>query len=273
MTGSPAAGLVRAWVDLYTRGLPAELRAARCDEVADDLWCEQAEAATLGRSAGVDMALRLLFGMPADITWRLAQTRPMPAETLNRRSSMNSRALGLLALAAGVTWAVWLSAFVAIGAEIWSGGVAPWSIVAIFLGGIGFPLSAIGLAYQVQDRLGWLSALGAVMMVIGALVAMTDSTGAAPAILLLLFPLGSAILLWEVSGTGFVSRVVPIAQAATAVALSIAGVVGLPLDGGPAERATGALIFAPFVLSWIVLGVSVARGVPQPESAGRGSPA
>ncbi|HZM73862.1 MAG TPA: hypothetical protein VFC71_10865 [Candidatus Polarisedimenticolia bacterium] len=183
---------------------------------------------------------------------------------------MSTRALGLLALAAGLTWTAWLIAFVAIGAEIWS---VSWTIVVIFLGGIGFPLSAIGLAYQVQDRLGGLSALGAFMMVIGALVMMTDSTGSAPRVLFLLVPVGSAILLWEVSSTGVVSRIVPIAQAATAIALAIAGVPSLQLGGGPMERASGVLLFAPFVLSWIVLGVSVARHVQSPESAGHGSPA
>ena len=59
MNGSPVADLVRGWVDLYTRGLPQELRAARRDEIADDLWCEQEEAAALGRSArSLDADLR-----------------------------------------------------------------------------------------------------------------------------------------------------------------------------------------------------------------------
>ena len=51
MNGSPVAGLVHAWVDLYTRGLPADARAARRDEIADDLWCEHAEAEASGRSS------------------------------------------------------------------------------------------------------------------------------------------------------------------------------------------------------------------------------
>jgi hypothetical protein len=36
MSRSPVAAVVRGWVDLYTRGLPADLRAARRDEVDDD---------------------------------------------------------------------------------------------------------------------------------------------------------------------------------------------------------------------------------------------
>ena len=67
MNGSPVARIVRGWVDLYTRGLPADARASRRDEVADDLWCEQAKAAAAGRSdhsLDADLFLRLLFGIP-----------------------------------------------------------------------------------------------------------------------------------------------------------------------------------------------------------------
>lgn len=273
MTGSPAARLVRAWVDLYTRGLPADLGAARRDEVADDLWCEQEEATTLGRPAGAvsaDMTLRLIYGIPADITWRLAYAKPVSAETLNRRSSMNARALGAVALVGGLSWTVLLILFVALGEAIWTGGIGPLTILAMFIGGIGFPLSAVGLAYQVSDRLSALSPLGAVIMVIAAFAVVT---GTGNWILIALLPIGSAILLWDVASTGFISRLVPIAQAATAVALAVAGVAGVPLDGGVAERATTALIFAPFVLSWVALGLSFARRVQPPESAGHGSPA
>ena len=37
MNGPGVTTLVRGWVELYTRGLPADVRAARRDEVDDDL--------------------------------------------------------------------------------------------------------------------------------------------------------------------------------------------------------------------------------------------
>ena len=51
MSGSRVAGLVHGWVSLYTRGLTADARAARRDEIDDDLWCEHADAAAAGRAA------------------------------------------------------------------------------------------------------------------------------------------------------------------------------------------------------------------------------
>ena len=106
MNGSPVATLVRGWVDLYTRGLPADLRDARRDEVADDLWCEQDEAAAAGRSArslDADLFRRLVFGMPADVSWRLAYRRAPTAASLARSSSMSTRALGTLAIMYGLS--------------------------------------------------------------------------------------------------------------------------------------------------------------------------
>ena len=92
MNGSPVAALVRGWVSLYIRGLPADARTARRDEIDDDLWCEHAEAAGLGRSArslDADLFLRLLFGMPADVSWRLTHRRAPTPPTLVS-SSRNS---------------------------------------------------------------------------------------------------------------------------------------------------------------------------------------
>ena len=106
MNGSPVATLVRGWVDLYTRGLPADLRDARRDEVADDLWCEQDEAAAAGRSArslDADLFRRLLFGLPADVSWRLAYRRAPTAASLAKSSSMSTRTLGTLAIVAALT--------------------------------------------------------------------------------------------------------------------------------------------------------------------------
>ena len=84
MNGSPVATLVRGWVDLYTRGLPADLRDARRDEVDDDLWCEQDEAAAAGRSArslDADLFRASCSGCPPTSAgaWPTAAPRPQRA--------------------------------------------------------------------------------------------------------------------------------------------------------------------------------------------------
>ena len=75
---SPAmpAGLVRAWVRLYTAGLPADVRDERREEIDADLWEQAREAGMLARAPSdvrSQIVLRLLLGMPADVTWRIGQ--------------------------------------------------------------------------------------------------------------------------------------------------------------------------------------------------------
>lgn len=67
---------VLAWVSAYTAGLPAEVRDRRRGEVASDMWEHAREADTRGhgeRSFRAHVLLRLLFGMPADVIWRMEQ--------------------------------------------------------------------------------------------------------------------------------------------------------------------------------------------------------
>jgi len=64
----------RAWTALYTRGLPSRLRSERREEIDCDLW-EHQRLADLEREPVTDTAaailLRLIMGVPADMTWRL----------------------------------------------------------------------------------------------------------------------------------------------------------------------------------------------------------
>lgn len=78
MTLTRTARLVRRWVELYTRGLAAELRDARRAEIESDLWAQAEEAENVGRgssSVEVEMLTRLALGMPADIGWRRSHRR------------------------------------------------------------------------------------------------------------------------------------------------------------------------------------------------------
>jgi hypothetical protein len=74
-----ASALVRAWVRLYTRGLPADLRDARRAELEADLW-EHARAGESEGSRSVALAGAMLrraaAGTPADLSWRFGRRRP-----------------------------------------------------------------------------------------------------------------------------------------------------------------------------------------------------
>jgi hypothetical protein len=255
MNGSPVAGLVRGWADLYTRGMPAEVRAARRDELDDDLWCEHEEAEATGRSRrslDADRALRLFFGIPADISWRLTYsgraTRPIP----DRSSSTSTSVLGVLAIVAGLSWLIMLILVSSLGdaAWTWFGGVA---VQILWVGGLAFLAVAVGLSWRFQDRISLLGAAGVLLMTLGALGAITGVGGWIVGPLMV----GSAMLLSDLARSGVVSRLIAIVQATIAILFTIGFLVQAVDAGGWAW-----LTFGPYMLSWVAIGVSLIRGVP-----------
>ena len=99
-----AIGLTRWWVRLYTKGLPPQFRDARRAEIDSDLW-EQGEDATANGSQPDETALqvfvRLLLGVPADMTWRLDAGANAPS---GKGAQMNDSWImrGLLTLALAI---------------------------------------------------------------------------------------------------------------------------------------------------------------------------
>jgi hypothetical protein len=83
--------VAEGWVALYTRGLPGEVRDARRAELRSDLWEHLRDATGDGHGRlrwSVQVAGRVLRGMPDDLWWRLAQQaagRPRAAATARRR--------------------------------------------------------------------------------------------------------------------------------------------------------------------------------------------
>ena len=264
MNGSPVAALVRGWVGLYTRGLPAELRAARRDEIADDLWCQHEEAAALGRSdrsLDADLALRLLFGVPADISWRLTYGGKPAASSMGRSSSVSTRTFGALAIFAGLAWGIMFIAFIPFGETVWTGTSGVLGVLGSLLSAIAFATAAIGLAWRFQDGVRPLGAVGALLVMVGAFASMGGT--------ILLMPIGSVMLMWDLARIGVVPRLVSIAHVAAAVVVGVGLLVGHPNVVDESSRVLFVAILIPYVVTWIAIGVSLVRRIPHvaPASA------
>ncbi len=65
-------GFARKWVKAYTAGLPAAIKTERRAEIESDIW-EQLNDSSRRAIAGLEIFLRSLLGVPADLTWRLEQ--------------------------------------------------------------------------------------------------------------------------------------------------------------------------------------------------------
>ena len=68
-----AAAAVRAWTKVYTYGLPAGRREARCEEIESDLWESVNDPASDRRTLAAQIAGRLIAGIPDDLGWRSEQ--------------------------------------------------------------------------------------------------------------------------------------------------------------------------------------------------------
>lgn len=262
MNSPRAAALIRRWVDLYTRGMPPLVRSARRDEVNDDLWCHSEEAAESGSSAnalGSEMLLRLLFGMPADISWRFAHGMNAEKPRLDSGPSMSTRVLGTLAVLAGTSLTAGVILMLIYGDSAWTGPTAYVMMLLTVGAGLAFATTAFGLLWRFQEQLHRLGFMGGASAGLGGLAIAIDGAWA-----ILLLPIGSAALAWDLARIGVLSPGMAILHALGAVALLI------PLVGAFAgDTGTGfdTLVLAiPYSLSWIAIGASLWRGVPSPRA-------
>ena len=80
-----ATAAVRAWTTLYTSGLPIEQRDARREEIDSDLWESVNDPASDRRSLALQIAARLIAGIPDDLGWR-SEHRPRGGAAMARRA-------------------------------------------------------------------------------------------------------------------------------------------------------------------------------------------
>jgi hypothetical protein len=255
---APGGEVVRRWVDAYTRGLPPEARAARREEIDDDLWCQLEESMALGRSARslrVEVLLRLLLGLPADISWRLSQAGVRTAKW-ERSTSMSTRMVGALWVVAGVAL---VSAAIVVAVLPESSPSAPGAIVLAVgsVGALAFLGAVLGLVWQFRGRLGRLSALAGGVAALGMLLVVI---GAPPSWVLL--PLGSAVLVWDLARAQAIPRALAIVFGASSILLLVSLVGALFGIIDTADTPLQVALALPYLLSWIALGVSLLRGMP-----------
>jgi len=73
-----AVATVRAWTRVYTYGLPRAQRDARLEEIDSDLWESVNDPASDRRTLALQIAARLIAGLPDDLGWRSEQAAAAP---------------------------------------------------------------------------------------------------------------------------------------------------------------------------------------------------
>jgi hypothetical protein len=260
MNAERSAAVVRRWVAVYTRGLPADVRQDRRDEIDDDLWSQLHESSDSGRadrSLAGEMVARLVLGVPADVSWRLEQIRiGRVRATKERGVLMRAPGLAVLAILGGIGWAIWPIPQALVGRE-WPAGepVSVLLFVTVVGGAWSLAGTVIGLILRAGDKI---RPATAIFASIAALLGAVSVFGAFA--LFVGLPLGSAVLLWELGRAGMVGVWLSRAHA-VAAALLLASVGVLMLNNALYDdRATAVPLMAlaiPYGLSWIAIGWSL----------------
>lgn len=137
------SAVVTGWTAIYTLGLPRAIGARRRDEVAGDLDSESLDAMRHGTQATLfrDRMIRLLLGMPADLSWRLVDAPAMARDQRERSdwvplSRWSSMLMAIVAVGSG-------GAFVILAVPLITGQVASESWTGWAPMGFAFGLAAV----------------------------------------------------------------------------------------------------------------------------------
>jgi hypothetical protein len=274
MNAERSAGLVRRWVAFYTRGLPEQIREDRRDEIEDDLWSQlsdTAESARDERSLTGEIVMRLLLGIPSDVSWRVEQrhaARP-PAPT-DRNLTTGSRAIAFLATVGGIGWTIWPIPQALVGREWPAGEPVSWLLFfSVVFGTWALAGATIGLVGAFQDRIrGGVAVTGSIGASIGAVSVFGLFAG------IVALPLASALLLLDLGRAGVVGLWQSRAHA-TAAAIFFVPIVAFlmrpALIDEPATAVPLMTLAFPYAFSWIGIGWSLRHGAPVPAGPTTGA--
>jgi hypothetical protein len=266
MNAERAAGLVRRWVGIYTRGLPAEIRQDRRDEIDDDLWSQvrdAAESARADESLTGEIVIRLVFGIPSDLSWRAEQRHVARKQVaLERSPTMGGRVSAVLAMVGGIGWVTWPIPQALVGRE-WPADnpAVSWLLfITVVLGMWMLAAATFGLVATFQDRIrGGAAFLGSLGAAVGSISVFGLFGG------IVLMPIGSAALMWDLGRVGVLGTWLSRAHVAAAI-LFLVPIAALFANGAlidHIETAVPLLALAiPYGFSWITIGWSLRHGAP-----------
>jgi len=266
MNAERAAGLVQRWVGIYTRGRPAEIRQDRRDEIDDDLWSQlrdAAESARADQSLTGEIVIRLLFGIPSDLSWRAEQRHVGRKQVAPERSpTMGARVPALLAIVGGIGWVTWPIPQALVGRE-WPADnpAVSWLLfVSVVLGMWMLAAATFGLVATFQDRIrGAAAFLGSLGAAVGSISVLGLFGG------IVLMPIGSAALMWDLGRAGVLGTWLSRAHVAAAV-LFLVPIAALFANGAlidHIETAVPLLALAiPYGFSWITIGWALRHSAP-----------
>ena len=276
MDAARSAEWVRRWVRIYTRGLPADVRRDRLDEIDDDLWSQLRDAAGSGRpdtSLAGEIVARMVFGVPADLSWRLEQRRaaPAPGSAAPERSpTMYARVISAMAMIGGVVWAIWLFTAATLGEAAWAGPAYYVLMAGVAVGSLGLSLATIGLVFGNLDRL---TPVGGLLGSIGGAAGMLTMGGFYGGGLVAL-PIGSGVLMLDLARTGVVGPWRARVHAAAGFVSAVPAVVLLASNGAAANGIPYVLLIVTvtiYALGWVPIGWSLRGGEWMPEEPAPGA--
>jgi hypothetical protein len=259
---------VRRWVALYTRGLPADVRRDRADELESDLWSQMADAAETGEGDGATgnaIVARLVLGILADIRWRFDQRSATTAPAITvENPTMFARNMAIIAAIGGFAWAIWIVPAVLLGDAGWSGAVGLVTVICLLVGSICVSLALLAFVFGNIDRLhGIASLLGAIGSGLGLLLIGGVFWG------LVLLPVGSAAVMLNLVRLGVVGSRLGRIHAASAITSAIA-VLPLLTNLVPPASASWihyvilAIALELYALSWVAIGWTQRAGTWMP---------
>jgi len=161
-----AVGVARTWVRLYTRGLPPDLCEARRAELESDLWEHANEHQHRAVATALEIVMRLLTGVPADLSWRLENDSKRPGtRERSERMLRGVKKHGMVALTSALgLWYLVIGISAPLSGD-WDGGTAAKVGFGTVCGLAGILVFA-GLVGRRRSK--WASAVLAAGAVLGA---------------------------------------------------------------------------------------------------------
>lgn len=142
-----AMNTVRGWVRLYTSGLPAAIQHRRRAEVDSDLWEQGEMAAEETASNAGHILARLVLGMPADISWHIAE---LGGPTMERSMTAKALVAGTVVLG-GLSIALGVGLLIGLAEGGWSlNDGADFVLFLALLAGLAGPFAALAGAYALR---------------------------------------------------------------------------------------------------------------------------